>query len=103
MSKQGVSAVLAKILATFASMLSAISVSMVKRTEASPILAPTTSAHHEPSEAAQVIAQIHEHMLSPLVTVVVPVGNLDGTIDTSVPGVEQFIWIDEPGGVSNEA
>jgi hypothetical protein len=45
-------------------------------------------------------------MLSPLVTVVVPVGNLDGTIDTSVPGVEQIIWVegraDEPGGSTDE-
>ena len=95
MSKQGVSTVLAKILATFASMLSAISASMVKQTEASPTLALDTSVQRDPSEAAHVIAQIHEHMLSPLVTVAVPVGNLDGTIDTSLPGVQQFIWIDE--------
>ena len=80
MSKQGMTTVLAKILATFASMLSAISASMVKRTEASPILAPITSVQREPSEAAQVIAQLHENMLSPLVAVAVPVGNLDGTI-----------------------
>ena len=102
MSKQGVSTVLAKILATFASMLSAISASMIKQTEASPILALITSEQREPSETAQVIAQIHENMLSPLVAVTVPVGNLDGTIDTSVPGVQQFIWVDE-GHVEGDA
>eukprot|EP00900_Chrysochromulina_parva_P017014 jgi/Chrpa1/25313/Chrysochromulina_OHIO_Genome00027886-RA len=96
MTKRGVSAVLAQILATFASVLSTLSTSM------SPTLTEVAPAQREHSEAAHVIAQIHEHMLSPLVTVVVPVGNLDGTIDTSVPGVEQIIWVegraDEPGG-----
>jgi hypothetical protein len=100
MSKRGVSTVLAQILATFASVLSALSASM------SPTLTVVAPAQREHSEAAHVIAQIHEHMLSPLVTVVVPVGNLDGTIDTSVPGVEQIIWVegraDEPGGSSDE-
>jgi hypothetical protein len=100
MSKRGVSTVLAQILATFASMLSTLSASM------SPTLTGVAPAQREHSEAAHVIAQIHEHMLSPLVTVVVPVGNLDGTIDTSVPGVEQIIWVDgrvdEPGGSSDE-
>ena len=101
MSKRGVSTMLAQILATFASVLSTLSTSM------SPTLTVVAPAQREHSEAAHVIAQIHEHMLSPLVTVVVPVGNLDGTIDTSVPGVQQIIWVDgrndEPGAVPNDA
>lgn len=42
-------------------------------------------------------------MLSPLVGVVVPVGNLDGTIDSSMPGVKQFFQTDEPGDTSISA
>jgi hypothetical protein len=70
MSKRGVSTVLAQILATFASVLSTLSASM------SPTLTVVAPAQREHSEAAHVIAQIHEHMLSLLVTV--PIGNLDG-------------------------
>jgi hypothetical protein len=57
MSKRGVSTVLAQILATFASVLSALSASM------SPTLTVVAPAQREHSEAAHVIAQIHEHML----------------------------------------
>jgi hypothetical protein len=100
MSKKGVSMVLAKIL--FASMLSTISASMIARVETSPTRTLISPVLREHSEAAQVIAQINEHMLSPLVGdgVVAPVGNLDGTIDTSMPGVEQFFQTDE-GGSTN--
>ena len=35
-------------------------------------------------------------MLSPLVNTVVPVHNLDGSIDESSPGIEHFYWVDGP-------
>jgi hypothetical protein len=69
---------LAQILATFASVLSTLSASMIAQPQTSPTLTLVAPVQHEHSEAAQVIAQIHEHMLSPLVTVVVHFGSPRG-------------------------
>ena len=47
-------------------------------------------------DASAAIAEIHAQMLSPLVNTVVPVHNLDGSIDESSPGIERFHWVDGP-------
>jgi hypothetical protein len=95
------SALLAKILAAAASILS--SAARIAH-PSSPVIASNQRAlDDQGDEAARAIANIGTQMLSPLVQTVMPVGNLDGTIDDTVPGVETFYWADEPGEAQSSA
>eukprot|EP00900_Chrysochromulina_parva_P012970 jgi/Chrpa1/21674/Chrysochromulina_OHIO_Genome00025702-RA len=101
LSRRMISTLLARVLTGFAGILSGAAV----LAQAPVVPRPDT----QPIDASEVIAAIHTQMLSPLVNTVMPVHNLDGSIDESSPGIESFHWVDglsdrsywgeEPGNV----
>jgi hypothetical protein len=88
LSRRMISALLARVLTGFAGILSGAAV----LAQAPVVPRPDT----RPIDASEVIAAIHTQMLSPLVNTVVPVHNLDGSIDESSPGREHFYWVEGP-------
>ncbi len=95
LSRRTVSTLIARVLTGFASILSgaAVLAQPVPPVTDAPVM-PRLEA--QPIDASEVIAAIQTQMLSPLVNTVVPVHNLDGSIDESSPGIEHFYWVDGP-------